>query len=246
MTISTAVERIKPEDFIKTDSGIWVDIYNFPDENGRPKTRINWYDSKLTAKQYGLILPTSNEWGDARKYLQENDTEKEKLFISGPSNWIDSLIVFPKNKQYPRGVEDLLKDLLGSKVSKYPIIMERTDVEKDGDNYVLLKSPDTKSHILQDLPLKDGYIQDWNDNLDLPTKVGSKPNPEYFGTYYWVTSQGIRPVLRGRWFWLPHVRRRFDMDAAWGPLDSREDVGFRLASKEDPKVLISDKTRRVK
>lgn len=126
------------------------------------------------------------------------------------------MIAFPKNRQYPAEVKDMLKDMLGSDVSKYPILIEGEGVEKHGSDYALLKGDITKSYELPNLHLKNGCIQAWDNVRNLPTKVGSKPNPEFFGAHYWITPEGIRPVRRGDWYWLPRERGRFNVAADWG------------------------------
>lgn len=82
------------------------------------------------------------------------------------------------------------------------------------------------------MPLKSGYIQNWNEDLGLPTKVGKEPNERFGGAYFWVDTdysyhEGLRPVVRGPWCW--HGRgRRFYTIAGWAPWLSLSDGGSLL------------------
>ena len=194
-------------------------------------TRISWYDTKLLTQGLGsnYFLPTSAQWGGkekgARPYLQQNYPELEKDFISGECEWVDSLLAFPNEE---REYSPRLR-ISGIKKGKVPLLIEQSKVERSGDNYVLTEGKVTE---VSGLPLKSGYIQDWSEDLGLPTKVGNNPNERFEGAYFWVNTdygyhEGLRALLRGPWYW--HAReRRFYTAAVWSPSFSDSLVGFRL------------------
>ncbi len=226
------LSELKPEDFMVIPSlNVSIAKTKAKASDGNVLTRISWYDTKLLIQGLGsnYFLPTSAQWGGkekgARPYLQQKNSEVEKNFITGEVEWVDSLLAFPneEGKYSPR------LQISGIKKGKVPLLIEQSKVERSGDNYTLTKGKVTE---VPELPLTDGYIQGWNDELGLPTEVGKSPNERFEGAYFWVNKdydyyEGLRALLRGPWGW--HDReRRFDTDAIWYPSNSNSFVGFRL------------------
>jgi len=224
--------ELKPEDFIvipSLNASITKDSVRVA--TGEVFTRINWYDTKLLVRSLdsGYFLPTSSQWGGkkegARPYLEQNYPELEKKFISGVYNWVDSLLAFPnERKEY-----SLRLKISSIKKGKVPLLIEQSKVERSGDSYILSEG---KVKEVPELPLKSGYIQEWDDKLGLPTKVGQNPNERFEGAYFWVDTnysyhEGLRALIRGPWGWGGRAGR-FGTDASWDP--SVSDFVCRLSS----------------
>lgn len=219
--------ELRPEDFTPIPS-LNAAIANAKARTSDDKvfTIIKWYDTKLLTQSLGsYFLPTSAQWSTAREYLQQNNPEVEKDFISGECEWVDSLLAFPnKDRTYsPR-----LK-ISGIKKGKHPLLVEQSTVERDGDDYVI-----TEGNVREvpQLPLKSGFIQAWSKELGLPTKVGENPNEKFERAYFNVDAdydyhEGLRALLRGHWF-LADRAGRFGTVALWDPSHSHSYVGFRL------------------
>jgi len=218
--------ELRPEDFTAIPS-LNADIAKTKTRtsDGKVLTRIRWYDTKLLAQSLGsYFLPTSSQWSTAREYLQQNNPELEKDFISGAYEWVDSLLAFPnKDKQYSSRLR-----LPEIGMGKVPLLIEQSKVERSGDDFVITKG---KVREVPQLPLKSGYIQAWSRDLGLPTRVGEKPNEKFERAYFWVDTdysyhEGLRALIRGRW---PSDGRvgRFLTDALWFPSASDSNVGFR-------------------
>ncbi len=219
---------LKSEDFVNIPSlNVAIAKAKTRTANGNVLTRISWYDAKRLVQGLGpnYFLPTSSQWSKSREYLQQNYPELEKDFITGEYEWIDSLLAFPNEKAgySPRLQNSSIKN------GNVPLLIEQSKVERDGND--VLK--DGKVTEVPELPLKSGcYIQAWDDELGLPTKVGEKPNERFEGAYFWVNTdydyhEGLRALIRGHWHW--HDReRRFGTGAYWDPSSSYSSVGFRL------------------
>lgn len=226
----------KPEDFTPIPGLGTISKYKAKSADGGILTEINWYDTKLLVQGSGsdYFLPTSSQWSKAREYLQKNHPELEKDFITGAYEWVDSLLAFPDSngKYSPRlRIPDIDK-------GKDPLLIEQSKVEKDGDSYVLTEGRVTE---VPWLPLKSGYIQGWNEDFGLPSKVGETPNKRFEGAYFWVYTnydyhEGLRALIRGHWCW--HDREgRFRTNADWDPSSSDSGVGFRRGRVENVEDL---------
>jgi len=222
------LSELRPEDFTPIPS-LNAAIANTKARasDGKVLTRIRWYETKLLTQSLGstYFLPTSSQWSTAREYLQQNNPELEKDFISGAYEWVDSLLAFPnKDRQYSPRLQ-----ISGIKKGTHPLLIEQSTVERNADDYII-----TKGNVREvpQLPLKSGYIQAWSRDLGLPTRVGENPNEKFEGAYFWVDTdydyhQGLRALFRGPWA-SDDRARRFDTVACWLPSGSYSDVGFRL------------------
>jgi hypothetical protein len=234
--------ELKPEDFIYIPSlNIAIAKAKARAASGGVLANISWYDTKLLTQSLGsnYFLPTSAQWSKSRRYLQQHYPELEKDFISGEYEWVDSLLAFPNEKREysPRlQISDVKK-------GETPLLIEQSRVEKDGNDYILTEG---KVIEVSELPLKSGYIQAWNEDLGLPTKVGKNPNKKFKEAYFWVNTkysyhEGLRALLRGPWTLCGH-EGRFDVHANWDPSASNWGVGFRLgraASADESSVRMS-------
>lgn len=227
-TLQYQLAELKPEDFMVIPSlDIAIAKTKAKAVSGEVLARISWYDTKQLTQSLSsnYFLPTSSQWSKAREYLQQNYPELEKDFITGKYEWVDSLLAFPnEERQYSPRLQ-----ISGIKKGKVPLLIEQSKVERSGDSYTLTEGKVTE---VSELPLKSGYIQAWNKDLGLPTKVGEKPNEKFEGAYFWVDTdysyhEGLRALLRGRWAW-PARAGRFDTGADWAPSLSPSAVGFRL------------------
>jgi hypothetical protein len=227
--------ELRPEDFMVIPS-LNIDIAKAKTRaaNAKVLANISWYDAKLLTQSLGsnYLLPTSSQWSRAREYLQQNYPELEKDFITGEHEWVDSLLAFPnEERRYSPRLQ-----IPGISKGRFPLLIEQSKVERDGDKYVLTKGNVTE---VPELPLKCGYIQDWNEDLGLPTKVGDNPNERFEGAYFWVdpkygSYEGLKALLRGHWYWYPRLRR-FVMHADLDPSFSYSEVGcFRLGRVTAP------------
>ncbi len=220
--------ELRPEDFMVVPSlNIAISKAKARASDDKVLTSISWYGTKMLTQSLGsnYLLPTSSQWSKSREYLQQNYPELEKDFITGEVEWVDSLLAFPnQERQYSPRLQ-----LSGIKKGKVPLLIEQSKVERSGDSYVLKEGKITE---VPELPLKNGYIQDWNDDLGLPTKVGKNPNERFEGAYFWVNTnygyhEGLRALVRGRWGWGGR-EGRFLTPAGWLPSASDSLVGFRL------------------
>lgn len=220
--------ELKPEDFMVIPSlNVVIAKAKARAADGYVLTDISWYDTKLLIQNLGsnYFLPTSSQWSRAREYLQQNYPELEKDFISG-DEWVDSLLAFPNGKrQYSPRLQ-----ISGVEKGKVPLLIEQSRVERFGDSYIIT---DGKVTEYPELPLENGFIQEWNDELGLPTKVGEYPNERFERAYFRVNTdydyhEGLRALVRGCWSWRGHVSaRRFGTDALRDPSYSDWFVGFR-------------------
>jgi len=227
-TLQYQLAELRPEDFMVIPSlNVAIAKAKARAADGKVLTRITWYDTKLLTQSLSpnYFLPTSSQWSKSREYLQQNYPELEKDFIIGEVEWVDSLLAFP-NKE--RGYSPRLQ-LSGIKKGKVPLLIEQSKVERSGESYVFT---DGKITEIPELPLKSGYIQAWDKDLGLPTKVGENPSEKFEGAYFWVDTdysyhEGLRALVRGPWSW-HDCERRFYSPAGWFPSLSSSLVGFRL------------------
>lgn len=214
--------ELRPEDFFVVpglDVAITKTKARKPD--GSVLRAISWYDTKMLIQSLdNYFLPTSSQWGGkekgARPYLQRYYPELEKDFIT-EREWVDSLIALPdKEGKYSSTLQ-----ISGVKKGKVPLLIEKSKVERHGYMYVVTEGKVTE---VPELPLETGYVQEWDDDLGLPTKVGDEPNETFEKAYFYVNTnydyhEGLRALVR----W-----GRFRMTAVWPPSSSSPYVGFRL------------------
>jgi hypothetical protein len=145
-------------------------------------------------------LPTSSQWSKAREYLRQNHPELERDFLRYNANEsqenfeiVDSLITIPdKAGKYP------LKFLEGREGTA-PILIEQSKVEESEQikaghyyiaNYIITEG---KVREIPELPLANGYIQEWDEDSGLPTRVGKEPCGNFEGAYFqFFTTHGKR------------------------------------------------------
>jgi len=220
--------ELKLEDFITIPSlNVAIAKTKTRTADGKVLTRISWYVTKLLIQRLGsnYFLPTSAQWNKAREYLQQNYPELEKDFISGEYEWLDSLLAFPNaDGNYSSRLQ-----ISSIKKGRVPLLIEQSKVERSDNGYVIT---DGKVTEVPELPLKDGYIQDWDEDLGLPTKVGENSNKKFKGAYFCIDTdynyhEGLRALVHGTWVLRGH-ERRFITLADWFPYDAHCDVGFRL------------------
>jgi len=228
--------ELKPEDFMVIPSlNVAIAKAKARAANGEVLVNISWYNTNLLTQSLSLnpssityLYSSTGEWDKARKYLEQYYPGLEKDFISGEYEWVDSLLAFPNaDGNYSPKLQ-----ISGIEKGKVPLLIDHAKVEKSGGDYILKEGELTKVTEVPELPLKGGYIQDWNDKLGLPTEVGKNPNEKFERAYFLVNTyydyhEGLRALFRGHWS--SHAReRRFSANAYWGPSASLSDVGFRL------------------
>jgi hypothetical protein len=224
--------ELEPEDFVVVPGlNFAIAKAKTRASDGKVLTRISWYETKLLAQglDSDYFLPTASQWDKAREYLQKNHPDLEKVFLSGEYEWLDSLLAFP-NEQ---GEYSPKLQLSGIGNGKDPLLIEQSKVERSGESYVL-----TEGKVIEvpELPLKHGYIQAWDKDLGLPTKLGNHYDGSFEGAHFWVNTnydyhEGLRSLFRGPWrpSHGPDVLRRFDTAATLEPSYSASVVGLRLA-----------------
>lgn len=228
-------------------------LYIYPTEaqyeNGEIITNVDFFQAFKLAEQHGLVIPTSAQRGEERERMQKLDEEagrsyddeesQERSYITGVAEFTGSLLAFVDG-DYPEVVCDLLRKKIGKKPSKNVFLIDVDAVDTDnGKEYI---SSGTVSDVTEidgnPFPKYDGYIQEFNGELGLPTKLGDEPRDEYHGAYFWVIPEGVRATLRGYWYGsASDLGGRFGVGAGYGPSVSAPNLGFRVASK-DGKVLI--------
>lgn len=222
----------KQEDFIVIPSlNIAIAKSKARKKDGEVLTGISCYEIIMLIQSLGsqYFLPTSYQWSKSREFLKEKYPELEKDFISDKLEYVGSILAFPKeNGEYSPTLQ-----IPEIKKGKAPLLIEQLKVEKEGDKYILKEGKVTE---VPGLPLKSGYIQGWDDDLGLPTKVGEKPNSKFEGGYFDVNKdynyhEGLRVVVRGLWPWYD-PRRRFDILVKWHP-SQLSSIGFRLGTTPD-------------
>jgi hypothetical protein len=177
---------------------------------------ISWFDAKLLVQSLNTgsdsitySFPSSSEWDKIGKYLHQNYPEVEKEFRRG-LQWVDSLLAFPDKK----GKYDPRLQISGIKKGKVPLLIDHPKVEKLGKSYIIKEGELTRVTEVPEFPVeidhaKWSYVQAWDEDLGLPTKVGEKPSKEFEEGYAWISESGLRAILRGR--------NRFDILIEWDP-----------------------------
>ncbi len=219
-----------PKDFVEIDDlNIAISKSKAKTADGKLLTNINWYDAKLLIQSLGpnYFLPTSSQWGKAREFLRRKHPELEQDFIYGAAEWVDSLIAFPNDegKYSPKlQIPDIKK-------GKFPLLIEKSKVEKIGEDYIITEG---KVVEVPNLPISPGFIHSWDDELGLPTKIDEEPSEEFEGAYFIINRnyeyyEGLRAISRG-YIIRPCYEndRRFTTIANWTPYSSHSSLGFRL------------------
>ena len=160
-------------------------------------SRISWIETKFLdiALGYLYFLPSSGQWSKAREFLEKHYPEVEIGMITGYMEWVDTLIATPiKNGFYSRRIIPELQK------GRYPIVIEgaipiqkKDEIQFNVKNARVIEFPE--------LPVRNGYIQDWNEKLGLPTQVGNEPCQKYENAKYYFFGDapipdGIRAVIR--------------------------------------------------
>lgn len=198
-------------------------IYLYPEkssyESGETITDVHFSQASKLAEQHGLVIPTLAQWGNERERLRKLDEKAGRSYDDRES----------LERDYIRGEVEFTGSILDF-TGKTPVLWEGFRIE--GERFTGGKRTDVKW-----LPKHSGYIQDFDEELGLPTKLGDEPRDEYHGACYWVvTPGGVRTTLRGG-DWGPNLGSRFNVDASYEPSVSDSRMGFRVAS-ENGKVLI--------
>ena len=165
-------------------------------------------------------MPTLVQLDKAREHLPEGFRSEDILFA-----WTDSLLALPdKNGNYSPSLQ--IPEIERGKV---PILIEESKVEKVDDRNLI-----TEGKVIEvpELPLESGFIQEWDESLGLPTKVGENPNEKFEGLFSidkrYDFHEGLRAIIYG----LPPLgelcKGRF-VSACLSPSFSHRSLGFYLA-----------------
>lgn len=202
------------------DSNLWIYPTKACDESGKFITDIDYLQAIAIAEQYGMVIPTSAQWSNERKWAQEfderakveymNGLSKERDYISGPIEFTGSLIDFSgKNTE----------------------LWEKFCV-RDG------KLTGGKRKIVNWLPKKIGQINGFDEETGLATEVaemGKEADKKYYGGEYSVTPKGLRIVIHGNSDSNSGPQRRYDMNVDLSPeFGGFDGLGFRLVSETVP------------
>jgi len=242
--------KTSPKDFVYMgDLGLFVSTSPL-----KVRHQINWFEATEITHQLGLQLLTSAQCYKTRKYLIKhnyvNEDEYEKLI------------------RYP-GFTDSIIDFSW----KVPILYEGNSViRRDKGKGADLRCMDPivkrgKKTLLPWLPIAErGYIQEFDEETMLPTKVGKEPNPDcqnavlrYSGNLKQKLKGGIPPdyhnwnlivVLRGgeSVMGFPKDLTASNISLKVQPSLSVDDTLVRFCSNEIPKqknitFTIEDRTQ---
>lgn len=187
-------------------TGLWLATTKALNEQGNPIVSITWYDSKLWVQERGLVLPTSEQWSQAREYFGKKHPEIEKDMITGQVEWTDSLIAWPNSDgKYANNLNPNPKE------GKYPLLIENSVVERRNGNYVIDGGERLE---LPNFPRSSDRLKNPIPELELISQAYLWSNPAF------DYEQGLRAVVRGRY--LVPRERRFDASADGGAFG----VGF--------------------
>jgi hypothetical protein len=185
-------------------------------------TNISWWNTKLLIQSLGsnYFLPTSAQWSKAMEYLEENYPKLRRSFVTVVDEWVDSLLALPYKGKYSSKLQ-----IPGIEEKKVPLLIEQSKVERRGGDYVVTEG---KVREVPELPLKPGYIQAWDEDLGLPTKVGGIPNEKFGGAYFMFLEGELRALSYDGGLYLfmrpPHVVGGFSFRLARGLSDDEKFV----------------------
>lgn len=219
-----AVFDVRPEKFVfipATGSHVYIskangyDVQNIIYQNG--------YDGIRMAQRLCLNPTSSAEWCKSRKYFQDMSEVEfsgrtgcaiKYDYETGDAERTSTLLAFRSGSgDFPKDVQDLLKKAgFDGKVAliDFPYVQEDSDI--------FIPSPRTRIvDVSGRLPSEDGYIQDYDEDLGIPTKTGVEPNPNYDGACFSIAPHGTRQVIRSFQTDLLGSGRRFRVFARWAP-----------------------------
>lgn len=242
------IPNVNPENFeLIPATGSHVYTSKTIDYGGETITDLTGYDEIRMAQALGLNPTSSSEWGKSRKHFQEHPEQEfagrtgadiEKEYISDEVERTSTLLAFRKeNGDFAEDVHDLLKDAgFDGRIAliDFPYVQEDSDI--------FMPSPRTRIvDVSGNLPSKDGHIQNYDNDLGIPTKVGGEAGPDYYGAYFWIVPEGTRQLRRSRWEWHHREAGRFSVAANGVPSGSR--VASRLSSGNGSPVSELGKAR---
>lgn len=211
-------------------TGSHVYISKTCNHKGDTITDLTGYDSIRMAQSLGLNITSSSEWGKSREYFQRNPgkvfagrtgADIEKEYTLGELERTSTLLAFrADNGDFPEDVLDLLKEAgFDGRIAliDLPYVQEKADI--------FIPSPRTRiADVSGRLPLVNDYIQTYDEDLGIPTKVSGEPKLGYHGAYFWIVPEGTRQIIRSHW----NGSTRFNVYASLGPSSSR--AASRLSS----------------
>src|SRR3989344_637312 len=164
--------------------------------SGQPMEADYWQNQMLKARRAGRRICYSNEWSGAQRYLREAHQEQE-LRLADTAAWTGTLLDFE---------DETLKE--GITLNDDGTIRGARTVLGRKDSIVL--------------PHSSAYVKDLDD-VHMPLIAylhGGVINPKrelHNYAYLWITSNGIRPVVRGYWGFRDRDGRRGNVAADYGP-----------------------------
>ncbi len=234
--------ELKPEDFaVIPRLNVAVAKTKVRIAGNRVLTNINWFEAKLLIQNLGsdYFMLTSSQWSKARDHLTRVSPNVEIDFITGENEWVDSLLAFPSED----GKYSARLQIPTTKKEKVPLLIEQSRVEMVQyqakiEKYYYNTYNITKGKVTEvpKLPSFYGYIEKWDDDLGLPTKVGSDYSKSVNGSIFAVSTnydcdEGLRALVcsKDRKADPHNPCRWFNLEAGIQPSLASPNISFRLA-----------------
>jgi hypothetical protein len=188
--------------------------------------RLSWYTITKSLESLGYGLPLSREWNKVERFMNKNSIEND--FLKGPLEFTDTLLILPDERgNYSPKIYNFTHGYY-NKI----LLVEHPKIVKFSDDLLFEKG---EVEEVKNLPLKSGYVQEWDEDLGLPKKVGDRPNKEFFGAYFRINSDpnygdGLRVIVRGNWTEYKQSRR-FDVRADITVDKPHPMISFRVTKK---------------